>query len=132
MAIDGMNVLEVERKMRDAIEHARAGEGPYIIEAITYRYRGHSMSDPATYRTRNEVEEWRKGRDPIAQLQHLMTEAGLSDEDAFKEKDREIKKAVAAVAKAAEQQPEPDPSELWTDIINDPIEHAYPYPGRVS
>ncbi|MDQ6976437.1 MAG: pyruvate dehydrogenase (acetyl-transferring) E1 component subunit alpha [Mariprofundaceae bacterium] len=132
MAIDGMNVLEVEQKMREVIEHARSGEGPYIIEAITYRYRGHSMSDPATYRTRNEVEEWRKGRDPIAQLQHLMTEAGLSDEDAFKEKDRAIKKAIVAVVKEAEQQPEPDASELWTDIINDPIEDAYPYPGRVS
>jgi pyruvate dehydrogenase E1 component alpha subunit len=133
MAIDGMNVLEVETKMSEAIAHAREGHGPIIVEAITYRYRGHSMSDPATYRTRDEVEEWRKGRDPIAHLQELMIEAGLGDEDAFKETDRNIKKAVAEVAKAAEAQPEPDPSELWTDIINDPIEHAYPYPnGRVE
>ncbi len=132
MAIDGMNVLEVERKMGEAIAHARDGKGPIIVEAITYRYRGHSMSDPATYRTRDEVEEWRKGRDPIAHLQKLMIDAGLGDEDAFKERDREIKKAVNEVARAAEAQPEPDASELWTDVLQDPIEHAYPYPGRVG
>jgi pyruvate dehydrogenase E1 component alpha subunit len=132
MPVDGMNVLEVKQKMGEAIEHARSGKGPYIVEMITYRYRGHSMSDPATYRTRNEVEEWRKGRDPIAHLQHLMIGAGMGDEDSFKEKDREIKKAVAAVAKSAATQPEPDASELWTDILNDPIDNAYPYPGRVN
>ena len=132
MAIDGMNVLEVEQKMGEAIAHARSGEGPIIVEAITYRYRGHSMSDPATYRTRDEVEEWRKGRDPIAHLQQLLIDAGLGDEDAFKARDREIKKAVNEVAKAAEAQPEPDAAELWTDVLNDPIEYAYPYPGRVG
>ncbi len=132
MAIDGMNVLEVEQKMSEAIAHARSGEGPIIVEAITYRYRGHSMSDPATYRTRDEVEEWRKGRDPIAHLQQLLIDAGLGDEDAFKARDREIKKAVNEVAKAAEAQPEPNAAELWTDVLNDPIEYAYPYPGRVG
>jgi len=132
MQIDGMDVLEVERKMGEAIEHARSGAGPIIVEAMTYRYRGHSMSDPATYRTRAEVDEWRSGRDPIARLQKQMIEAGLGSEASFKEKDREIKKAVAKVAKDAESQPEPDPSEVWTDIYNDPIEGAYPYPGKVG
>jgi len=132
MQVDGMNVLEVERKMREAIEHARSGQGPIIVEAITYRYRGHSMSDPATYRTREEVDEWRSGRDPIANLQQRMIEAGLANEEEFKQKDKDIKKAVAQVAKDAEAQPEPDPSEVWTDILNDPIENAYPYPGKVG
>ncbi|HKI60393.1 MAG TPA: thiamine pyrophosphate-dependent enzyme, partial [Mariprofundaceae bacterium] len=132
MQIDGMNVLEVERKMGEAIEHARSGAGPIIVEAMTYRYRGHSMSDPATYRTRQEVDEWRSGRDPIARLQKQMIDAGLSTEEDFKQKDKDIKKAVAQVAKDAEAQPEPDPSEVWTDVYNDPIEGAYPYPGKVG
>jgi pyruvate dehydrogenase E1 component alpha subunit len=132
MQIDGMDVLEVERKMAEAIEHARSGQGPILVEAITYRYRGHSMSDPATYRTREEVDEWRTGRDPIARLQQRMIDAGLADEEYFKQKDKDLKKQVAEIAKAAEAQPEPDASELWTDVYNDPIEGAYPYPGKVG
>jgi pyruvate dehydrogenase E1 component alpha subunit len=118
--------------MGEAIAHARSGDGPILVEAVTYRYRGHSMSDPATYRTREEVDEWRSGRDPIARLQGQMIEAGLATEDDFKQKDKDIKKQVNAVAKAAEAQPEPDASELWTDIYSDPIEGAYPYPGRAG
>jgi len=132
MHIDGMDVLEVERKMSEAIEHARSGEGPIIVEAITYRYRGHSMSDPATYRSRQEVDEWRTGRDPIARLQVQMIEAGLATEADFKDKDRDIKKQVAEIAKAAEDMPEPDAAEIWTDVYTDPIEGAYPYPGQVG
>jgi len=132
MQIDGMDVLEVERKMTEAIEHARSGEGPILVEAVTYRYRGHSMSDPATYRTREEVEEWRTGRDPIARLQVRMIEAGLASEESFKQKDKDIKKEVAAIAAAAEAMPEPAAAELYTDIYRDPIEGAYPYPGRVA
>lgn len=129
MKIDGMDVLEFEKKMSEAMEHARSGKGPILVEAMTYRYRGHSMSDPATYRTRAEVDEWRSGRDPIARLQVQMIEAGLATEEHFKQKDKDIKKEVAAIGKAAEAQPEPDAAELWTDIYSDPIEHAYPYPG---
>lgn len=132
MQIDGMDVLEVDRKMCEALEHARSGEGPIIVEMMTYRYRGHSMSDPATYRTRDEVDEWRSGRDPIANLQNRMIEAGLATEDEFKQKDKDIKKAVAAVAKAAEAQPEPDLSTLWDDVITDEIPGAYPYPRQVG
>ncbi|MCF7821394.1 MAG: pyruvate dehydrogenase (acetyl-transferring) E1 component subunit alpha [Mariprofundaceae bacterium] len=132
MQVDGMDVLEVERKMSEALEHARSGEGPIIVEMMTYRYRGHSMSDPATYRTRGEVDEWRSGRDPIARLQKQMVDAGLMTEEAFKQKDKEIKKEVASVAKAAEAQPEPDPSALWDDIITDEIPGAYPYPRQVG
>ncbi|MDX8396183.1 MAG: pyruvate dehydrogenase (acetyl-transferring) E1 component subunit alpha [Mariprofundaceae bacterium] len=128
MQVDGMDVLEVERKVSEAIEHARSGKGPMIVEAMTYRYRGHSMSDPATYRTRKEVDEWRTGRDPIARLQQQMIEIGLGTEESFKQKDKDLKKEVAAIGKAAEAQPEPDPSEMWTDVLCDPIEGAYPYP----
>ena len=130
--VDGMDVLEVERKMREAIDHARSGKGPIIVEMMTYRYRGHSMSDPATYRTRDEVDEWRTGRDPIARLQNQMIEAGLATEEEFKQKDKDIKKEVAAVAKAAEAQPEPDLSVFWKDVITDEIPGAYPYPGQVG
>jgi len=132
MQVDGMDVLEVERKMREALEHARSGKGPIIVEMMTYRYRGHSMSDPATYRTRDEVDEWRSGRDPIANLQQRMIDAGLETEDEFKQKDKDIKKAVGEVARAAEAQPEPDPSTLWNDIITDEIPGAYPYPRQVG
>ncbi|MDQ6960787.1 MAG: thiamine pyrophosphate-dependent enzyme, partial [Mariprofundaceae bacterium] len=121
-----------KKKMSEAIEHARSGKGPILVEAMTYRYRGHSMSDPATYRTREEVDEWRTGRDPIARLQAQMIAAKLATEESFKQKDRDIKKELAAIARAAETQPEPDASELWTDIYSDPIEGAYPYPGRVG
>ncbi|MDQ6967725.1 MAG: thiamine pyrophosphate-dependent enzyme, partial [Mariprofundaceae bacterium] len=95
-------------------------------------YRGHSMSDPATYRTRDEVDEWRSGRDPIVRLQKQMIEAGLSTEAEFKQKDKDIKKKVVGVAKAAEAQPEPDLSALWDDIITDEIPNAYPYPRQVG
>jgi len=130
--VDGMDVLEVERKMGEALEHARSGKGPMIVEMMTYRYRGHSMSDPATYRTRDEVDEWRSGRDPIVRLQNQMIEAGLATEADFKQKDRDIKKDVGAMAKAAEAQPEPDLSVLWDDVITDEIPNAYPYPRQVG
>ncbi len=129
MQIDGMDVLEVERQMGKAIEHARHGNGPFLVEAVTYRYRGHSMSDPATYRTREEVEEWRSGRDPIARLQAMMIDAGLASADGLKERDREIKKRVAEIAKAAEAMPLPDATELYLDVYRDLIQGAYPYPG---
>ena len=132
MHIDGMDVLAVEQKMSEAIEHARSGKGPIIVEVMTYRYRGHSMSDPATYRSREEVDEWRTGRDPIARLQAQMVAAGMASEDDFKQKDREIKKQVSEIAKAAEAMPEPDAAEMWTDVYSDPIEGAYPYPGKVG
>jgi len=132
MQVDGMNVLEVKRKMHEALDYVRSGEGPMIVEMMTYRYRGHSMSDPATYRTRDEVDEWRTGRDPIARLQKQMVQADLVEEKAFKQKDKDIKRQVIEVAKAAEAQPEPKASELWSDVITDVIPHAYPYPGKVG
>ncbi|MDX8394439.1 MAG: pyruvate dehydrogenase (acetyl-transferring) E1 component subunit alpha [Mariprofundales bacterium] len=131
--VDGMDVLEVHRCLAEAAEHARSGKGPMLVEAITYRYRGHSMSDPATYRTRAEVNEWRTGRDPIARLQSLMIGASMGDDDSFRQVDRDIKKQVAAIAKAAEAMNQPHRDELFTDVYKSPIASSYPYAdGRMQ
>jgi len=132
MQVDGMDVLEVLTKTEEARAHAAGGEGPMILEMITYRYRGHSMSDPATYRSREEVDEWRSGRDPIARLQQQMIKLEMIDALALKEKDKVIKKEVNAIAKAAEAQPEPDPASMWQHVYASPIDGAYPYPGKVG
>ncbi|MDX8409230.1 MAG: pyruvate dehydrogenase (acetyl-transferring) E1 component subunit alpha [Mariprofundales bacterium] len=132
MHVDGMDVLEVANKVAEARQHVTSGEGPMIVEMMTYRYRGHSMSDPATYRSREEVDEWRAGRDPIARLQQQMVDAGLVDAADLKQNDKAIKQQVNAIAKAAEAQPEPDASELWHHVYGNPIAGAYPYPGKVG
>ncbi len=116
-AIDGMNVLAVREAGERAVAQARAGKGPYILEMQTYRYRGHSMSDPAKYRSKDEVERMRAQHDPIEQLAKLLTEAGHADEVALKKIDREVKDKVTAAAEFAQTSPEPDPAELYTDIL---------------
>ena len=113
--VDGMDVVAVKDAADEAVAHARK-EGPIILEMETYRYRGHSMSDPAKYRTREEVNKMRGERDPIENLRKLMLEAGIG-EDELKEIDREVKDIVAEAAEFAQQSPEPDPSELWTDVL---------------
>ncbi len=115
--VNGMDVLEVKRASAEVLAHVRAGEGPYVMELKTYRYRGHSMSDPAKYRTKEEVTTVRKESDPIDNLRSLMIAEGLADEAAFKEIDREIKDIVNEAAEFSQQSPEPDPSELYTDIL---------------
>lgn len=115
--INGMDVLEVKRASAEVLAHVRAGEGPYVMEMKTYRYRGHSMSDPAKYRSKEEVTSVRKESDPIDNLRALMIAEGLVDEAAFKEIDREIKEIVNEAAEFSQQSPEPDPSELYTDIL---------------
>jgi pyruvate dehydrogenase E1 component alpha subunit len=99
-----------------AAEHARSGKGPYILEMKTYRYRGHSMSDPAKYRTREEVDEVRKTRDPIDHFREKLEALGYADEAALKALDAEVKKIVAEAAEFARTAPEPDPRELYTDV----------------
>jgi len=111
-----MDVIAVRDAAARAAEHARSGQGPYILEMKTYRYRGHSMSDPAKYRTREEVEEVRRNRDPIDHVQELLTEKGWADEAALKAIDAEVRAIVADAAEFARISPEPDPSELFTDI----------------
>jgi len=98
-----------------AAEHARSGKGPYILEMKTYRYRGHSMSDPAKYRTKEEVDEVKKTRDPIEHLRERLASVKVT-EDELKVIDAEVKAIVAAAAEFARTSPEPDPSELYTDV----------------
>ncbi|MFN3522932.1 MAG: pyruvate dehydrogenase (acetyl-transferring) E1 component subunit alpha [Phenylobacterium sp.] len=114
--VDGMDVGAVRAAATRAAEHARSGEGPYILEMKTYRYRGHSMSDPAKYRTREEVDEVRKTRDPIDHLQERLIAEGFADEAALKAIDAEVKKVVADAAEFARTSPEPAPDELHTDV----------------
>ncbi len=115
-AVDGMDVLAVKAAGDKAVAHARAGEGPYILEIKTYRYRGHSMSDPAKYRTREEVQKIRDEKDAIEHVRDLLVAGGHATEDDLKAIDKEIKEIVNAAADFARESPEPDLSELWTDI----------------
>ncbi|WP_176250134.1 MULTISPECIES: pyruvate dehydrogenase (acetyl-transferring) E1 component subunit alpha [unclassified Sulfitobacter] len=115
-AVDGMDVLAVKDAGERAVKHARSGDGPYILEIKTYRYRGHSMSDPAKYRTREEVQKMRDERDPIEQVRNILLENKYASEDDLKAIDKEIKKIVNDSAEFAKTSPEPAPEELWTDI----------------
>ena len=113
--VDGMDVEAVAEAGARAAEHARSGKGPYILEMKTYRYRGHSMSDPAKYRTKEEVDEVKKTRDPIEHLRERLAAVKVG-EDELKVIDAEVKAIVAASAEFARTSPEPDPSELYTDV----------------
>jgi pyruvate dehydrogenase E1 component alpha subunit len=115
--VDGMSVLAVKEAGERAVAHAKGGKGPYILEMKTYRYRGHSMSDPAKYRAKEEVEKMRSQHDPIEQLAKLLQERGLADEAKLKLVDREVKEIVTESAEFAQQSPEPDASELWTEVL---------------
>jgi pyruvate dehydrogenase E1 component alpha subunit len=117
--VDGMNVLEVRDAAKKAIKHARDGKGPMILEMKTYRYRGHSMSDPAKYRTRDEVTKTRSERDPIDMVKNRLIEEEWATDDALKSIDKEIKLIVADAAEFAQTSPEPDASELYTDVLLD-------------
>ncbi len=114
--VDGMDVLAVKAAGEKAVAHCRAGKGPYILEMMTYRYRGHSMSDPAKYRTREEVEKIKQEKDCIEHVRDLLTQGGLASEEELKMIDKEIKEIVNASAEFAKESPEPALSELWTDI----------------
>src|SRR6056300_913552 len=114
--VDGMSVLAVKEAGERAVAHCRAGKGPYILEVKTYRYRGHSMSDPAKYRTREEVQKMRDERDPIENVRSMLLTGGHASEDDLKAIDKEIKEIVNASAEFAKTSPEPSLDELWTDI----------------
>ena len=116
MVCNGMDVLEVRGAAQAAIDFVRAGNGPVVFEAQTYRYRGHSMSDPAKYRSREEVQEVREKSDPIDGLKHDLEAAGITEEE-LKAIDKEIRSIVNEAADFAETSPEPDPSELYTDVL---------------
>ncbi|UYO00361.1 MAG: pyruvate dehydrogenase (acetyl-transferring) E1 component subunit alpha [Devosia sp.] len=117
--VDGMDVRMVYDAAKRAIEHARSGKGPYILEMLTYRYRGHSMSDPAKYRSKDEVTKYRQERDAIEQVRARLLEGGKVDEEDLKKIETEIRAIVTEAADFATNGAEPDPSELWTDITID-------------
>jgi len=114
--VDGMDVRAVKAAGDKAVAHCRDGDGPYILEMMTYRYRGHSMSDPAKYRAKEEVQKMREESDPIEQVKKRLIESGTASEDELKKMDAEIRAIVTEAAEFAQSDPEPDPSELWTDI----------------
>jgi pyruvate dehydrogenase E1 component alpha subunit len=117
MQVDGMDVRAVKSASDLATEWCRAGNGPIILEMQTYRYRGHSMSDPAKYRTKEEVQKMRSEHDPIEQVRVRLLDKKWASEDDLKAIDKEVRDVVADAADFAQTDPEPDVSELWTDIV---------------
>jgi pyruvate dehydrogenase E1 component alpha subunit len=117
--VDGMDVLAVKKAAEEAIKYVREGNGPILLEMKTYRYRGHSMSDPAKYRTKEEVAEMKENRDPIENLKQLMVKQYKVTEDQLKDIEKEIKEIVNESVEFSKNSPEPDVSELFTDIYNE-------------
>ena len=118
-AVNGMDVEEVTAVALEAVDYIRGGHGPMILEMKTYRYRGHSMSDPAKYRTKEEVDEMRSDHDPISRVREILLDSGAYSEDDLKGIDKDIKAVVTKAAQFAQESPEPDPAELYTDIVYD-------------
>lgn len=114
--IDGQDVFAVQAAARQAIDHVRNGNGPYLLEIMTYRYRGHSMSDPAKYRSKDEVEDYKTSKDPIIRIKGVMMEAGIKEDD-LKAIDKEIKEIIKETEEFSKTSPEPAAEELWTDIL---------------
>jgi pyruvate dehydrogenase E1 component alpha subunit len=114
--VDGMNVFTVQAAARQALDYVREGNGPYILEVRTYRYRGHSMSDPAKYRTKEELEGMKQDRDPITQIKDMMQAAGIEEEE-IKLIDKDVKEIVNEAAQFAQDSPLPADAELWTDVL---------------
>uniref|UniRef100_Q07ND4 Pyruvate dehydrogenase E1 component subunit alpha n=1 Tax=Rhodopseudomonas palustris (strain BisA53) TaxID=316055 RepID=Q07ND4_RHOP5 len=114
--VDGMDVRAVKAAGDRAVAYCRAGKGPYILEMQTYRYRGHSMSDPAKYRTREEVDKVRNDQDPIEQVRQRLLRMRVSEQE-LKAIDAEVREIVNASAEFAQNDPEPEASELWTDVV---------------
>lgn len=114
--VDGMDIAAVHEATAEAVAHCRAGKGPYLLEMMTYRYRGHSMSDPAKYRKREEVDQIRKTRDPIEHVRQILLDAGVG-EDSLRKIEDDVKATVNDSAEFAQTSPEPDPAELYTDVL---------------
>lgn len=116
--VDGMDILAVREAADEAVAFVRAGNGPILLEMKTYRYRGHSMSDPAKYRSKEEVSSMREHRDPIETIKQRLEKEYNVGEQAFKDIEKEIKDIIAEAVDFAKNSPEPDESELWTDVYN--------------
>jgi len=117
ISVDGMDVLAVKKAGEKALDFARTGKGPFVLGMQTYRYRGHSMSDPARYRSREEVSKVRSERDPIDRVRQYILDEKVANEDGLKQIDSEIKSAVSDAADFAQKSPEPEISELFTDVL---------------
>ena len=116
--VNGMDVLEVHKAATAAIAHVRSGKGPILLEMKTYRYRGHSMSDPAKYRSKEEVEDYKEHRDSITHFREHLLKEGIANEAVLKKIEDEVKVVVNDAAEFAKESPEPNATELWTDILS--------------
>lgn len=116
--VNGMDVLDVYEAAVKAMDHVRSGKGPILLEVKTYRYRGHSMSDPAKYRSKDEVEQYKEHRDAINSFREYLMAEGVANEAAFKKIEDEVKAIVNDAAEFAKESPEPDATELWTDVLS--------------
>ena len=126
--VDGMDVIAVYEAVKRAVERARSGEGPSLLEIKTYRFRGHSMTDPAYYRTREEEQQWRTTRDPIGIFEKRLLEAEAATQAEFDENDARATQAAEDAADFAENSPNPAPEELYTDVmVDDSTALAYRY-----
>lgn len=121
--VDGMSPVAVHKAMDEAVQRARVGEGPTFLEIRTYRYKGHSMSDPAKYRTKEEVETY-KAKDPIEEVKKSILSKKYADEVWFEQIDKKVKEIVEESVRFSEESPYPDPSELYKDVY---IQTDYPY-----
>jgi pyruvate dehydrogenase E1 component alpha subunit len=117
--VDGMDIFAVMEEGKKAVDYVRSGKGPMILEMSTYRYRGHSMSDPATYRSKEEVNQKKENEDPIDNLRQFIFDEKMSNEDEIKVIDKRVKSEVNEIAEFAKNSPEPDESELMTDIYTE-------------
>lgn len=114
--VDGQDIFAVQKAARQALDYIRDGNGPYILEMMTYRYRGHSMSDPAQYRTKDEVKEYKDDKDPIKKVVDALQSENVAEDD-IKAIDKEIKDLIKDAATFAKDSPEPPPEDLWTDVL---------------
>jgi pyruvate dehydrogenase E1 component alpha subunit len=117
--VDGMDALAMRETMLTAREHAAHGDGPVLIEALTYRFRGHSMADPAQYRTREEEQLWKSTRDPITLFEEKLKAAGVLRDEDIRLTNEEVESLVEDCVRFAEESPDPDPSSLYTDVTQD-------------
>ncbi len=129
--VDGMNLLSVYEASKRAVEHARSGQGPTLLEIKTYRFRGHSMTDPAYYRTREEEHEWRSSRDPIGIFEQILLDHGIATQAEFDENDVKATQTSEEAAEFAENSPFPSLDELYTDVmIDNSTALTYRYPRQ--
>lgn len=117
--VDGMDIIAVYEAVKRAAEHARSGNGPYLLEIKTYRFRGHSMTDPAYYRTREEEHQWRSTRDPIGIFEQKLLEFGIATQAEFDANDARATQVAEDAAEFADNSPFPEPEELYTDVMAD-------------